>query len=115
MLVAVHSFTPVYNGDARPWHLGVLYNCDRRFAGALLDLLAGDGDRCIGDNEPYAIDDESDYTIPVHGERRGLVHIEFEIRQDLVATARGQSGWAARLADLLARGLERLNATESAD
>ncbi|MFQ5958415.1 MAG: N-formylglutamate amidohydrolase [Alphaproteobacteria bacterium] len=115
VLVAVHSFTPVYNGDARPWHLGVLYNRDGRFASELLDLLAGDGDLCIGDNEPYAIDDESDYTIPVHGERRGLVHVEFEIRQDLVATAQGQSEWAARLADLLARGLERLNATDRAD
>ncbi len=110
VLVAVHSFTPVYNGDARPWHLGVLYNRDGRFAAALLDLLAGDGDLCVGDNEPYANDDESDYTIPVHGERRGLVHVEFEIRQDLVATAQGQSEWAARLAELLARGLERLAA-----
>ena len=31
-LVAMHSFTPVYKGVSRPWHAGVLYNRDSRFA-----------------------------------------------------------------------------------
>ena len=32
VLVAMHSFTPVYKGVARPWHAGVLFNRDDRFA-----------------------------------------------------------------------------------
>ncbi|MGH2395261.1 MAG: N-formylglutamate amidohydrolase, partial [Candidatus Limnocylindria bacterium] len=48
--------------------------------------------------------------IPVHGERRGIPHVEIEIRQDLIAEATGQAMWAERLADLLPRALERLGA-----
>jgi predicted N-formylglutamate amidohydrolase len=32
-LIAVHSFTPVFDAVARPWHVGVLYNRDRRSPG----------------------------------------------------------------------------------
>lgn len=108
LLVAVHSFAPVYKGVRRPWHVGILYGRDGRLAGTLLELLAGEGDLCIGDNEPYSVDDESDYTIPTHGERRGIPHVLIEIRQDLIATAPGQSGWAARLSELLGRACDRL-------
>lgn len=107
-LVAVHSFTPVFRGVARPWHVGVLYNRDRRLGGILLDLLRAEPGFCVGDNEPYAISDDTDYTIPVHGERRRIPHAEIEVRQDLIADEVGQSVWAARLAGLLRRADERL-------
>ena len=79
VLIAMHSFTPVFKSEARPWHIGVLYNRDRCFAGIVLDLLRAEGDLVVGDNEPYSVSDESDYTIPVHGEGRGLPHVELEI------------------------------------
>jgi predicted N-formylglutamate amidohydrolase len=110
ILVSVHSFTPIYLGEKRPWHLGVLYNRDRRLADPLIELLARSDDLCIGNNQPYAVNDESDYTIPVHAERRGIPCVEFEIRQDLIATASGQSEWAARLSDLLNQALEKMPA-----
>ena len=59
------------------------------------------GDLVVGDNEPYRVGDLTDYTIPVHGERRGLPHVEMEIRQDLIAEEAGQRSWAARLARIL--------------
>ena len=108
VLIAMHSFTPVFKGKARPWHIGVLYNRDRRFAGIMLDLLGAEGDLVVGDNEPYSVSDESDYTIPVHGEARGLPHVELEIRQDLIADATGQKAWADRLSRLLPEAYDRL-------
>ena len=45
----------------------------------------------VGDNEPYAVSDETDYTIPVHGEARGLMNSGIEIRQDLIADQAGQT------------------------
>jgi predicted N-formylglutamate amidohydrolase len=108
ILIAMHSFTPSFKGSSRPWQVGVLYNRDRRLASVMLDLFRGEGDLVVGDNEPYAISDESDYTIPVHGERRGLVHVELEIRQDLIADPAGQRHWAARLARLLPEARRRL-------
>ena len=109
VLVAIHSFTPVFKGVARPWQVGVLYNRDARLARPLLDLLRAEGDLTVGDNEPYAISDDSDYGIPVHGERRGLPHVELEIRQDLIAEPAGQRAWADRLARLLPAALTQLS------
>jgi predicted N-formylglutamate amidohydrolase len=52
----------------------------------------------VGDNEPYAASDQTDYTIPVHGEARGLMNTGIEIRQDLIEDQAGQQQWAERLA-----------------
>jgi predicted N-formylglutamate amidohydrolase len=98
VLVSLHSFTPVYAGIARPWHIGTLYHRDTRLPPLLLGLLRGEPDLVVGDNEPYAVSDETDYTIPVHGEARGLMNTGIEIRQDLIADQAGQRQWAERLA-----------------
>ena len=42
VLVALHSFTPVFKGVARPWHAAVLYNRDARLARALFELLSAE-------------------------------------------------------------------------
>ena len=101
ILVSLHSFTPVYAGVARPWHVGTLYNRDNRMAKLLLAALHAEGDLVVGDNEPYSVNDDSDYTIPVHGERRGLLHVGIEIRQDLIGDAAGEKTWAERLTRIL--------------
>jgi len=101
ILVAVHSFTPVFLDLARPWHVGVLYNRDARLAEPLLRLLRGEGDLTVGCNEPYAVSDTSDFSVIHHGERRGIPYVEIEIRQDLIADETGQIAWADRLARLL--------------
>lgn len=108
VLIAMHSFTPVYLGEARPWHIGTLYGRDGRLAAGLGALLRAEGRFPVGDNEPYSVSDESDHTIPVHGERRGLLHVGLEIRQDLITTPDGQAEWAGILTRLLPRALETL-------
>jgi predicted N-formylglutamate amidohydrolase len=108
VLVAMHSFTPSFKGESRSMEVGMLYNKDARLARILLDLLHQEGDLTIGDNAPYAITEDSDYGIPTHGEKRGLAHIEIEIRQDLIATAEGQLAWASRFARLLTAANDRL-------
>ncbi len=102
VLVSLHSFTPVYAGIARPWHIGTLYHRDTVLPPLLLKSLRAEGDLVVGDNEPYAVSDETDYTIPVHGERRGLMNTGIEIRQDLISDQAGEKSWADRLARILA-------------
>jgi predicted N-formylglutamate amidohydrolase len=97
VLVALHSFTPVYAGIIRPWHIGTLYHRDRTLPPLLLKALRAEPDLVVGDNEPYAVSNETDYTIPVHGEARGLINSGIEIRQDLIAESEGQRQWAERL------------------
>ena len=101
VLVSLHSFTPVYAGVTRPWHIGTLYHRDTRLPPLLLGRLRAEPGLVVGDNEPYAVSDETDYTIPVHGEARGLMNSGIEIRQDLIADQAGQRQWAHRLARIL--------------
>jgi predicted N-formylglutamate amidohydrolase len=101
LLVSMHSFTPVYLGQTRPWKIGLMYRKDLRLGRALLSLLREDNVLHAGENEPYAISDDTDYTIPIHGEARGLPHVGIEIRQDLITDMAGQQAWASRLAQLL--------------
>ena len=108
VLIAMHSFTPVYAGEARPWHIGTLYGRDGRLAGTLGTLLRAEAGLAVGDNEPYSVSAATDYAIPVHGEGRSLIHLGLEIRQDLIADRDGQEAWAARLARLLPQALEAL-------
>jgi predicted N-formylglutamate amidohydrolase len=112
-LIAMHSFTPVFKGLARPWHVGVLYNRDTRFAHLLMALLKRKEGLVVGDNEPYGVTDASDYTIPVHGERRGLPHVAIEVRHDLIANDNGQRAWAPLLARLLPQSYQELMAAEA--
>ncbi len=102
LFVAMHSFTPSFKGERREMQVGVLFHKDVRMANVMLDLLRAEGDLIVGANEPYAITDDSDYSVPTHAEGRGLVHVEIEIRQDLIADEAGQAAWAARFARLLA-------------
>jgi len=99
LLLSIHSFTPVLNGRPRPWHIGVSHWRDRRLAALMLGVLARSGEFTVGDNAPYPIDEDVDYTIPVHGEGRGLPSVMIEIRQDEIRTTTGAAAWAARLAE----------------
>jgi predicted N-formylglutamate amidohydrolase len=91
-----HSFTPVFDGAPRPWHVGAPHRGDSPISMALPGLV-------VGDNQPYAMDGV-DYTAPRHAIARGLDYLEIEVRQDLIADPAGQ----ARMADLLAGLLRRV-------
>jgi predicted N-formylglutamate amidohydrolase len=105
VLVSLHSFTPVYAGVARPWQIAALYQRDTVLPPLLLQAFRAEADLVVGDNEPYAVNDATDYTIPVHGEARGLVNAGIEIRQDLIAKPNGQQRFAELLARIF-RGIE---------
>jgi predicted N-formylglutamate amidohydrolase len=102
VLVTVHTFTPVYRGVARPWHVGIISTEDRSVAEPVLAALKAERALVVGDNQPYSPKDNVDYTIRRHGHDRGLPHIMIEIRNDLVADEAGQGEWTARLARALA-------------
>ncbi len=109
VLVAMHSFTPSLWGADRPWHAGILYR-DGRLAAPVLHLLRQERGLVIGDNEPYSAGELTDFTIVEHGERRGIPHVEIEIRQDLILEPAGQAEWAERFARILRQASGRLPA-----
>jgi predicted N-formylglutamate amidohydrolase len=101
IVIGVHSFTPVFLDVRRPWEAGVLYGNATAFGHALLARLRAEPQLTIGDNEPYRITEDEDYSVPVHGDRRGLDAALLEVRQDLLATDVGIADWAERLAAAL--------------
>lgn len=108
VLLGMHSFTDVWKGKMRPWHVGVLWERDRRIAMPLLAALREEGDLVVGDNQPYPGQYEGD-TMWQHGTRTGLPFCSLEIRQDLIADAAGQKAWAERLARILTQVLDHHN------
>ena len=96
VLVSMHSFTPRWRGQARPWHVGVLWDRDGRLALPLLERFRQEPDIVVGDNEPYSGELEND-ALYRHGTMNGLPHVLIEVRQDLIAGDDGVRRWALRL------------------
>ena len=109
IVVGMHSFTPVFRGVARPWHAGVLYAAAVPFGRALVGRLAADPGLNVGDNQPYQISPDTDYTVPIHGDRRGISAALIEVRQDLIDSEAGVEEWGERLATALAEVAASLN------
>jgi predicted N-formylglutamate amidohydrolase len=108
--IAVHSFTPVMNGEARPWEMGVLWDTDTRLRDIFLEDFSAAG-YFVGDNEPYSGKAPQDFTIDHHAEEIGLPHIGIEIRQDLIDDEKGVDKIAAamhRIIDSIPRRLEKM-------
>jgi predicted N-formylglutamate amidohydrolase len=105
VIIAVHSFTPIWRGWPRPWHAGILWDSDHRFAKPLIVGLRAEGGLLIGDNEPYDGALAGD-TVDRHATGRGLANALIEIRQDLISTGTGAEEWAERFARLLKPLLE---------
>ncbi len=99
-IVSVHSFTESWKGVPRPWHVGVLWEGDRRLAVPLLEAFRAEGDLIVGENQPYPGSYEGDCCW-IRGVERGLPWAIVEIRQDLIRDEAGQTRWAERLAQII--------------
>jgi len=101
IVVSIHSMTAALAGVPRPWQIAISSHLDRRIAEPVLDALRRSGDVIVGDNQPYNLDPEVDYSIPFHALRRELPHVQVEFRQDEIAEATTQHQWARRFAQAL--------------
>jgi predicted N-formylglutamate amidohydrolase len=107
-VVSVHSFTPVYHGVVRPWHVGLIHDADGRLAERVAGGLLRDPELAVGINEPYSPADRVFHTLERHAVRRGLAPLMIEIRNDLIGDADGQEAWASRLAPLIEEAVRTL-------
>ncbi len=105
-LLSIHSFSPSLAGCARPWSIGVCYRLDAigaaqdaRWAAQWLAALRDRITEPVGDNQPYEIELDVDYTLPVHGEARQLPAIMLEIRQDKLKDQDAVQGWSDLIAE----------------
>ncbi|BBB08820.1 N-formylglutamate amidohydrolase [Sphingopyxis sp. EG6] len=104
MILSLHSFTPALSAhpdQARPWHVGVLYNEDDRLAGAAIAALAAEG-LTVGDQLPYS-GKLLNATMNRHAEGNAIPYVGIEMRQDLVSDAAGQALFAQRLSRMCSK------------
>ncbi|MBF0355323.1 MAG: N-formylglutamate amidohydrolase [Alphaproteobacteria bacterium] len=99
-LVSLHSFTPVMNGQTRPWQVGILWNQDGRLAVPLIEVLSQRPGLCVGDNLPYS-GRELAYSLNRHGANRQLLHVGIELRQDEIDQPGKAEAWAEILCETL--------------
>lgn len=100
LLLAVHSFTPIYEGRRREFDMGVLFDRSRRHAALLMRGLKRERFSVLP-NQPYSGLAGMMYSIDRHGTHHGLPCLEIEMNQALFR----ERGAAARLAARLARAL----------
>lgn len=103
LIVAIHSFTPTFHGEARPWQAGIIYDKGAAFAEATLDRLRlHDTTLNAGANVPYSVAPDDYYGLLVYGDYASRPAMLVEMRQDLLSQPEQQAAWAHRLAAAIA-------------
>ena len=106
-IVSIHSFTPFFKGEQRSLDLGIIHDIsDASFANHTLNLALQSGQYSVALNQPYAAWDGVTHTLEMHGVRRNLSTVMFEVRNDLIGDTQGQMQWAQRLGSLISGALE---------
>ena len=112
IILSVHSFTPALMNQQfakpRPWHIGVMFGRDERFARLLVTALRANTGLVVGENQPYSGVTHA-YCLKIHGLAQGLPHAQIEVRQDLICTPAGEWWWA----DLLAAAIRPILENEA--
>ncbi len=107
LMVTVHSFTPVYNGQRRDSQIGILHGRDAGFATAMLAATPADIGLRVRLNEPYSAADGVAHTLDLHGAANTLPSVMLEIRNDLIRTGAAQATMAHILAPWITTALDR--------
>lgn len=106
---SIHSFTPVFEGKQRPWDAGFLSRQDRISAHGLMAAInQRHPELILALDQPYQIDDETDWFIPRHAEPRRIAHSLIEIRNDNIHTIDGSAFWASLLSKAISEVVEKL-------
>ncbi len=106
VVIAVHSFTPVYFDQKRDVEFGILFDDDDDIALEILRAAEGCG-LITRLNEPYSAQSDVAHTTRVQAGPLRLRHSMLEIRNDLIKDVAAQEAMAARLAPILADALNR--------
>jgi predicted N-formylglutamate amidohydrolase len=107
-IVSIHSFTPKLTlQDPRPWHIGILWDRDKRMSDLVIQDLQKNKEICIGKNKPYSGNLVGD-TLFQHGTSNNIPHVLIELRNDLINSKLGQKKWAKIISEALNNSIEKL-------
>ena len=102
-VVGIHSFTPVFEGQHRPWKFSVMWKEACPFVQRLIAYLAAhEMANEIGFNEPYSAKTIRAHTTEFYTDVHNLPAVIFEVRQDLLRTQEQIEYWNRFICDALA-------------
>lgn len=84
VLLSIHSFTPVLGKKERPFEIGVLFDKYEDVAQEVGQRLHRQEYR-VRYNEPYSGMDGLIFSARSHGDRHGLIYLELEINNGIIA------------------------------
>lgn len=99
-IVSIHSYSPLFYKQVRPWHMGILWTQDPRMPVPVIEYFREKG-YTVGDNEPYDARVLRGTTINQHADDNRLPNVLVEIRNDQIDSAQGGTQWAEMLGDCL--------------
>lgn len=100
-IISIHSYTPVFFGQKRPWEIGVLWVQDPRIPVPIMEYFKDQG-YVVGDNEPYDARILRGGTMEMHADNRKIPNCLIEYRNDLLTDAES-------FADLLEKTAQALS------
>lgn len=110
VMVTVHSFTPIFNGQPRAVEFGIIHDAAPALAHAVIAEAQTRTHLAARLNEPYSAADEVTHTLALHATPMGLLNVMLEIRNDLIATPEAEEAMADLLAPVLRAARARLEA-----
>jgi predicted N-formylglutamate amidohydrolase len=110
IIVTIHSFTPIYNGQHRDVEIGILHDSDSRLADALLLTAASHSTSFVRRNEPYGPEHGVTHTLVEHAIPAGHLNVMLEIRNDLIAAPDQQQAMAKTIAAWLVDACRQVDA-----
>lgn len=105
LLLSMHTFTPVYEGEVRTVEVGILFDAEEALAARLGAALASTG-LVVLPNEPYSGKAGLMHSVERHATAHGRRAIEIEVRQDLAVSP----AFRAKFVPALARALAEADA-----
>jgi predicted N-formylglutamate amidohydrolase len=97
IIITIHSFTTIYNGQPRSVEIGILHDMDTRLADAMLQTAHAHTTADVQRNEPYGPEHGVTHTLKEHAIKDGHLNVMLEIRNDLIETAEQQDEMATLL------------------
>jgi predicted N-formylglutamate amidohydrolase len=110
VMITIHSFTPVFNGQTRDVELGFLHDADDRMARNLLSEARQRTPLRAALNQPYSAADGVTHTLRTQAGPRGLANVMIEVRNDLIDTPEGVTRIAGHLTPILSDTIENFAA-----
>ena len=109
VLLALHSFTPVFMGIDREMEIGVLFEQDNQLSRIFLQSSSLFSNLITVANEPYAPDPKVSHTIKKHATPFNLPNLMLEIRNSLIRNEKSQWEIAEIIAKMIQHSMREFN------